>query len=227
MLSVNLASFPLVVRALEQKGIESAVSQLKSNFILLTGIAIPGTVGLILVSKEISQIFLGQEFSITAASLIPLVALGIMLAGLKSFYFDQSFQLGERTLVQLWPVLVAAVLNIFLNLWWIPVFGILGSAYSTIVSYAAGLLLSIVMGRRVFKLPFPFEEFIKIIFSGLIMGLVIYSINTGNVVWDFVLKILTGITIYSACLIFLNVGEIRIHLKKVMKLLYGYRIKTN
>ncbi len=227
MLSVNLASFPLAVKALEQKGRESAMAQLKSNFILLSGIAVPGTVGLIMISYEVSHIFLGSEFSNAAVALIPVVTSGVLLAGFKSYYFDQSFQLGEKTLMQFWPVLVGAALNIILNLWWIPIFGILGAAYSTIISYAIGLAFSIIIGRRVFRLPFPFKAFIKIILSGSIMGFAIYSINTGNMIWTLTLKIATGIIVYSLSLIALNVGDVRIQVKKLFKSLYGYRIKTN
>lgn len=227
MLSVNLASFPLAVKALEHKGKESALIQLKSNFILLSGIAIPGSIGLILVSKEISQIFLGSDFSGTAMILIPLITLGVLLAGFKSYYFDQSFQLGEKTLLQFWPVFVGAMLNILLNIWWIPLFGIVGAAYSTIVSFAISLALSIVIGQKVFKLPIPVESFLRILASGFIMGLVINPIDTGNSLLDLVLKVLIGIITYSIVLFALTKRDTKNHIRKILKIHNGYKVKTN
>ncbi len=226
MLSVNLASFPLAVKALEQKGKESAIIQLKSNFTLLSGIAIPGSIGLIMVSKEISQIFIGSDFSETAMILIPVITIGVLLAGFKSYYFDQSFQLGERTLMQFWPVSVGAVTNVLLNLWWIPVFGITGAAYSTVVSFAVSLALSILIGQKVFKLPFPAEAFSKILISGIIMGAIIYSINTGSNWLNLILKVLIGILTYSLLLFTLNTGDIKNQIKKILKIYNGYKVKT-
>jgi O-antigen/teichoic acid export membrane protein len=227
MLSVNLASFPLAVKALEKNGVGSAVSQLKSNFIFLAGIAIPGAIGLIIVSGELTQIFLGEEFSRTAVVLIPVVVIGIILAGFKSYYFDQSFQLGEKTFLQFWPVLVGAVLNILLNIWWIPLLGIMGAAYSTVISYAAGLVLSIIIGRNVFKLPFPAAAFEKIVTAGLMMGAFIYQIELKNIFLTLILKLISGVIIYLGFILILDVGNVREQMKKLLKLLNGYRIKTN
>jgi Na+-driven multidrug efflux pump len=44
----------------------------------------------------------------------------------------------------------AALLNLILNFWWIPIWGIVGSAYATFAAYFLALVLSVILGRRIF-----------------------------------------------------------------------------
>ena len=115
------------MRALEQQGADEARRQLTETVKLLLGVGLPGSVGLALASN-VSSVFLGTDFAADAARIMPVIAIGIAASGLKAFYFDLSFQLGRRTIVQVWITLAAATINVLLNLWWIPRFELIGAA---------------------------------------------------------------------------------------------------
>lgn len=209
MMVVNLAAYPLAVRALEQKGIAAAQEQLCQNATMLIAVGLPVTSGFALLSPNIAAAFLGPEFRGYAADLMPWVIFGALLAGIKSYYFDLSFQLGRRTIMQVWVTLAAAVLNVALNFWWIPFFGIMGAAYSTVAAFALSLVMSWGLGRRVFPLLFPTGDFFKIALATAVMIFVLAPFRDlyGN--WILAGQLFMGSLIFGAMACFLDVGGIR------------------
>ena len=77
---------------------------------------------------------------------------------MRAYHFDLAFQIKARTKYQVVIVAIAAVVNIALNYWWIPIFGVMGSAYATLMAYAITLGLSMHLGRKFIKIPFLNKE---------------------------------------------------------------------
>jgi O-antigen/teichoic acid export membrane protein len=177
MMTVNLAAYPLAVRALETQGVDAAQGQLRQNMTLLLTIALPSSAGMALLAPNISLVFLGPAFRSTAAELIPWIALAALLAGTKSYYLDLSFQLGRATVGQIWVALGAAVVNLILNFWLIPRHGALGAAWATLAAYATAFLLSWQLGRRIFPLPMPGREAGKLALATAGMALVLLPLR--------------------------------------------------
>ncbi|NLZ54329.1 MAG: polysaccharide biosynthesis protein [Thermoanaerobacteraceae bacterium] len=200
MMVVNLAAYPLAVWNLEQKGIQAAQMQLKQNCILLLAIAMPAAAGLAILAPNIAHVILGEAFRQSAARIIPLISLGAFLMGFKAFYFDLSFQLGQHTQSQTLIALISASVNILLNFWWIPKFGIYGAAYATIIAYALGLVLSVVFGRSIFLLPVPVVDMIKLSMATILTSLTLWPLAQFKGAWALMGQILFGIIIYGTIL---------------------------
>jgi O-antigen/teichoic acid export membrane protein len=209
MMVVNLAGYPLAVRALEESGEKAARAQVAKNGRLLLMIACPAAVGMALLAQNISGVFIGAEFSGATAVLIPWIALGVFLSGIKAYHLDLSFQLGKRTVLQIWIVMIAAAVNLTLNLWWIPLFGILGAAYATVVAYLAGAALSWIIGYRVFPVPLPSTGSLKILGATAGMALFLLPIAERSGVWMLVAQISWGTLVYSTILLLLHRDEFR------------------
>jgi len=206
---INLAAYPLAVNALEREGVAGARQQLEQNLLLILAVVCPVTTGLSLLAPNICHVLIGSEFRETAAQLIPWVAFGSMLAGIKAFYFDLSFQLGRRTLGQVWVVLIAALVNFFLNLWWIPMWGLMGSAYATAAAYGVALLMSWRLGRDIMALPLPLLNMVKILFATIVMSLALFPIRHFLGVAELVGQILLGAMIFAIMLWVMNIASIR------------------
>lgn len=209
MTVVNIAAYPLTVRALEQKGIKTAQEQLSQNAILLLAIAVPAAVGMAVLAPNMSAVLLGISFREDATHLLPWVALAILLGGIKANHFDLAFQLGQNTMGQLWVSGAAALLNIILNLLWIPIFGLMGAAYATFVTFLLALLLSAAMGRRSFVLPIPYRAGLKITFASILMGLLLSFTLTYQGPYALIAQVILGVIIYIIILFLLNVGNSR------------------
>jgi len=217
MVIVNLAAYPLAIRALEQNGKMAARQQLSHNIILLMAIALPCTIGFVLLAPNIVSVFLGQAFRNTAVMLIPWVALGSLLAGIKAYYFDLSFQLGRHTIGQVWVALAAAIVNVVLNFWWIPCFGIMGAAYATAVAYAISLGLSWFLGKRIFPLPFPVREAFKVVLAVTGMACVLWPLRVFHGVGALLTQGMCGLLAYGLMILGLNVADVRMKALNLMR----------
>lgn len=209
MTIVNLSAYPLAVRALEQKGVDAAREQLRQNAILLLAIAIPAAVGMAVLAPNVSAVLLGASFREDGAHLLPWAALAILLSGVRAYHFDLAFQLGRHTIGQVWVVGAAAVLNALLNLWWIPWFGLMGSAYAMSAAYLLALLLSAALGRRVFAVPIPYRTGLKIAIASLLMGLSLWLSPQYRGFYALVAQVLAGGIVYLVLAGLLNVGGYR------------------
>lgn len=209
MSTVNLAAYPLAIRALEQRGEEACRMQLKRNGTLLLAIAIPSAAGMTVLASNISSVLLGAEFREDAAQLIPWVALAALLSGVRSFHFDLAFQLGRQTIGQVWVAGAAAVLNIGLNIWLIPLVGLMGAIYATAASYLLAITISMALGRRVFRVPVPFIDMFKIVVASSIMAFIVWLNREPHGLYALAAQVLGGAIIYAVLIGIMNVGSYR------------------
>ncbi len=214
---IHLAAFPLALRALEEKSEEHARNQLKQNLLILLMISIPATTALVILADNIAFVMLGTEFRVGASHIIMIIALAIFIAGIKSYYFDYSFQLRNKMQGLIWVTLFAAITNISLNLWCIPKYGLLGAAYATLAAFIIGLLVSWHLGRKLFRLPsFP-NELYKIILASLAMGFGLYL----TIEWRGSIylsgQIVLGFAIYAVFLVTLNTSQSRLKIMRHLK----------
>lgn len=217
MMIVNLSAFPLAVRALEENGVEVVSRQLIQHAVLLLTIALPATVGLALLAPNIAATIFGPSFQTSAAELMPWLAVGALLAGVKAFYFDLSFQLGRSTGKQVWVSGCAATLNLGLNLWWIPRLGALGAAWASLTAFLVGCALSALLGRRVFRMPLPLAEWARIATASLVMALALWPFASYRGEAALALQIMGGAAVYAIAALLLNVGEIRTVLVRAVR----------
>lgn len=200
---VHLAAFPLVVRALEERGVAEARAQLHTNGYMLLAIALPATVGLVMLSSNISTVMLGSEFRESAGVIMSWVALAIFVGTLKSYYLDYSFQLGRRVRKQVWTVGIAAITNVILNLLLIPIHGPLGAAYATLAAFVVGFSISWYLGRRIFPLPLPRQVY-KPLLASCGMAAVLWPTMSWRSGQDLVMQVAIGACAYTLSLLALN-----------------------
>jgi O-antigen/teichoic acid export membrane protein len=63
----------------------------------------------------------------------------------------------ESAAYRIWLAsLPAALVNIALNVWWIPRWGALGACWATSIAMALNMLFTVMMGRAVRKVPFRY-----------------------------------------------------------------------
>lgn len=202
---VHLAAFPVILKAYENEGGGEAKALLSASIRLLLLVMLPVTLGFIAVKEEISGIFLGDAFAGTAMLLIPILALSVLLSAIKSYYFDYAFQITKTTWLQSIPPLLAGVCNCVLNYLLIRSFGMIGAAYATLISFAAYLLLTVALSKRVFELPgFPWIFAGKVCLAGLIMMMVVGGVETNHsVIVSLLFKIFVGVFVFCICVFLL------------------------
>jgi len=209
MTVISLAVFPLAVRAWEEQGRKAAQDQMRHNAALLLLVGLPAVVGMAILAPGIADCFLGKSFRHAASHVLPLVAVGTFLAGFKACHFDAAFQFVNRTIIQVWIVLVAAVVNVALNLVMIRRFGINGSAVASVLAYVLSIVLTAVVGRRYLALPVPVRPLLQTLAAAGTMGLALYPLRHRLGPVALATQIAAGAAVYGAALFALDFLGVR------------------
>ena len=110
-------------------------------------------------------LFLMAEPKFHAAhTVIPIVVLAYVIQGVFAL---TSIGIGISKKTRYFPMITitAAALNVVLNLFWIPRFGILGAAWSTVAGYALMAGLGFWLGNRHYPIPFEGRRLSKIVLA--------------------------------------------------------------
>lgn len=147
-LAIGIVVFSRTAGAKEQSEMTQTTGVLlRLSFLFSLGLA---ALMFFLVPYLVPLIF-GAEY-IPSIRIIQLILPGIIMVVMFRILSGHLSGLG-RPDVTLYVFLPALVLNILLNLWWIPDYGGEGAAMATNVSYAAGSIGYLIMYSRILKVP--------------------------------------------------------------------------
>ena len=138
--------------------------------------AIPAVFGLSLLSRQFLIIFSTEEIAANGYFVLPFVACSILLYGVSHF-FTQILLLVKKTKITGYIWLSTAVLNLLLNIIFIPAYGIFGAALTTLVAYAFALALTWYFAFKEFQFEIDWLFISKSILSSASMVLFIIYFN--------------------------------------------------
>lgn len=103
---------------------------------------------------------------------IPQLAFGYVCLGI---YYNLSiwYKLTNRTRAGAVITIAGAVITLVLNLWWIPLFSYVGSAWATMICYLFMVVLSFIWGQKVY--PVPYES--KKLGGYLLLAVIIFLLH--------------------------------------------------
>lgn len=213
MSAINLAAYPVIIKLLETEGKKPAMEYFRQYAILLLGLSIPVVVGLNLIGPDLIYLLIDEKYQASVIYLLPWITFAVFVMGLQAMYFDIAFQLGHYVIVIAKIAVVIAVVNLGLNFWLIPIIDIKGAAIATLTSFLIGGILSIILGRKHFKLPFPLIEFSKIIVASFVMGFCLWWLKDLRGWGWLMLQLSVGTISYLTIIIAFNILDIRSHIK--------------
>lgn len=110
--------------------------------------------------RELLFVMATPEFH-AASPVIPIIVLAYMTQGVFAL---TSIGIGISKKTTYFPVmtLAAAVLNVVLNILWIPRFGVEGAAWATVAGYGLMALMGIYFGNKHYPIPFEWSRLLRI-----------------------------------------------------------------
>lgn len=207
--SISTATFPLVVQVLEHQGKEAARIQAGRNGIALLAVALPACVGLAMAADYIAGTLVGQAFRPGVAALIPIMSFTALARGLRSHFIDHAFHLSGKPLLMLWTYAPATVLNIALNLYLIPRYGMFGAAWAALFSQSAAVIGGWFLGTALFPVWLPFWQVVRCVaaVAPMVVGLTVIRFP---VAWSGLFAAIgIGGGLYIVSALALDVGEVR------------------
>ncbi len=125
-----------------------------TDLYLVIGVALVGTIAVI--GHPLLQILVGTAFTNGYRILVP-VAIGSVIAGV-SILGHKSMELMERNGLMAWDAVIAAGINLALNIWAIPRWGFVAAGWTTLVSYFLYTALIWWQAKRLLPWDLPFGK---------------------------------------------------------------------
>lgn len=171
----------------------------KYNFIF----AIPAAIGLSILSKSVIGLISGEEF-VSGSVLVPIISIGLVV-NIFWMILNLTLHLLKKTKIIFLLVFLSTLINVLLNVVFVPLWGILGAAFATLLTFLLLSLVSIILIYVYVKIDLMYGFLFKVILASLIMGIFVYFINNliGNI-FGLVISIIFGVFIYGLLLLIMR-----------------------
>jgi len=202
---LGMTAGPLMIAALEHEGKQAVRDVARRSAALMGALGFPAALGLALVASPLAALMIGEDLAPQAASIIPLIAAAGLMNGIMTHYFHAAYTLGRRTGVMAMLMTGFAVLNLILNAVLIPIWGLMGAAWATVIAYGLALIACAVHGRQIFALPIPVLEWAKAALGCLVMAqgvLLVPEFETPAL--QLIIKAITGAALYGSVMLALD-----------------------
>ena len=187
-------------KAFDEDKIEEVKNYLSHSLKYFLLIAVPAGFGMSVLSKQLLLILSTKEIADSAHFIVPFISVSIIFYGI-SYFFSEVLILAKKTktIALVWTV--GALLNFILNIIFIPSFGILAAAITTLASYSLCLILMAYFSKKELKFNIDFIFMIKTILASVPMAILILFFNPQGF-FHVCLSVLLGAVIYFILIFF-------------------------
>ena len=167
------------------------------SFMMKMAIAInvPFILGGIVVSKSLLSLISTEVISQNAYRVLPLVAVGVSFYSFK-IILSQIWMLEKKTAMIGLTFSFSAAVNVILNIFLIPKYGLEGAAIATLFAYGADLLITYILVNKELMPRVGWMNLSKIFSSSLAMFIMVYLIYSYSPLLQNSLAIILGVFVY-------------------------------
>jgi O-antigen/teichoic acid export membrane protein len=206
ILALMMSAYTAVTETYEKSGREAAERLVTSLSRFYVIVAAPLAVGMGLVQQDAMKLFTGPEF-LDGAGLLVWIAFGDFFLGLSQ-YQHFGLHLGRRTMRLALLTLSATLLNLVLNLVFVPEYGYKAAAYTTFASFVFLSIAAPILARPWLAWRFPAKSVAKVAAALAAMAVVVTLLSTvsGNSPARLTIQVVAGAFTYAGTLLVL--GEV-------------------
>lgn len=164
----------------EQNDISKIKFILQESFNYVYTLAVPMTIGLIVIAPRFVPFFFGEEFLSTIIPL-QLVSLLILIIGINNIYGSQLVQAMGYDREFLNVILWGTCVNLILNTLLIKSYGAVGAAFASVIAECLVLILMVYYSTKIVKLNYSFSFLTQPIIASVPIIIISYIINICNV----------------------------------------------
>ena len=168
----NFLLMPLLSKLCDEDRINEVKNYLKYCLKYYLMVAIPSVFGLSILSKQLLIVFSTPEIAQKSYLVLPVVALSVLLLGI-TVIVAQILSVKKKTKITGIIWIIAAFLNLGLNFIFIPKFGILGAAFTTLFAYTLVFILTWHYSSKELQFEMDWKFISKSIFASVLMALFI------------------------------------------------------
>ena len=215
-MSAAAAFFPLAVQIHAKQGNAAVRAHLAECVELLLGITLPACLGFAVISSHVANVVLGADFREVAAQTMPIVAVAVVFQVLTQQYLHASFLLSGRNSLYLINTASIIAANVILCYVLVSSDGTIGAAWARLGADIGGFFCAVILSRRAFPVPLPLGRLALTTIAGLVMALVVGTLDRNLHVSDLTACIVlvgAGLVSYAAMCWLLDISQTRRRLK--------------
>ena len=158
-----------------------------------------------LFSKELIRILATNSEYWIAFVVVPIVSYAFVIKGIQ-YTFALSFHYTKKTGYSAFVFVIGAVINIILNIVLVQKYDFIGAAVSLLISIGIMMILSYILGQKVYKIPYEIFKISKIFFIGLLLYLISLFLG-GLEFWTLIFIKIALVSIFPIILYLLNIFD--------------------
>lgn len=141
---------PEFYKRIKNANIEIKVKLVKFTYVYILASILLLTVFIFIV-PYVFMLMVDDKFS-SALHIVPIIAMGLTFESFRKLFIGYYYNKGKNWLIAM-MTLSSGVINIILNYFLIPIYGIDGAAYATVISYCIVFLLTLVKLSDIETMP--------------------------------------------------------------------------
>jgi len=191
-----VAGQPLAFRARDSGSAYELKAQLRANALLIIGLGLGATTGIIALAQPIARVCFGAQFQGNAFALIVLSATSAFIGGLRSSYFEQAFEIAFVTRPIALLTWFRVIFYTGLSLWLIHLYGAIGAGVAAVIAEIVMVITTISWANRFLTMPIPWDSVARLALAAGAMVLAIQFVPERDHLLGLVLAILLGGFVY-------------------------------
>lgn len=174
IMAFRLGAEPFFFNQSSKKNAKETYATIMNYFVIIGALVLIGIVGYIDVFKH----FINPDYW-GALIIVPVILLANLFLGI---YYNLSiwYKLTDKTRFGMYFSIIGAIITIVLNLWLIPVIGIMGAAYATLIAYASMTVISYVIGKKYYPINYNLKKMGLYLVSASFVCLISFYYFRGN-----------------------------------------------
>jgi O-antigen/teichoic acid export membrane protein len=152
ILAFRLGAEPFFFNNASKKNAKETYAKIMNYFVIIGALVLIGIVAYIDLLKH----FINPNYW-EALSIVPIVLLANLFLGI---YYNLGiwYKLTDKTIYGMYFSIIGAIITIVLNVWLIPIVGIMAAAYATLIAYSSMAIVSYLIGKKYYHIPYNLKK---------------------------------------------------------------------
>ena len=202
IMPLSLTLLPIAYKIYNQPGDKEYYKKIMTYF---TYILVWGALFLSIFSKEIITLFSNNDSFIPSFEVVPIILLSYVFFGM-SLISSLGFYLVGKTGYVAVITIISAILNISLNLIFIPRYGIMGAAINTLIAFVFLYVASLIASNSFYKINFEHKKIVLLILVGVTLFFISTLFGSFSLLQSILLKVIL-VALYPLILFWLSFYE--------------------
>jgi O-antigen/teichoic acid export membrane protein len=199
---ISLILFPTLSKYYDEDRFDQLKNTLSHSIKYYLAIAIPTLFGLSILAFPILNILTTNEIASNGYQVTPIVCLGCLFWGIFSLLAGVLMVTKHtKAIGSIW--IVSALVNVGLNMILIPIIGIIGAAFTTLVAFMIASISVYFIAKKRIPIEIDTTFIAKSIIASMIMSTLLLFWNTIDL-FEVVIQILLCACIYFGCILLMK-----------------------